>query len=226
MHSQSVLQEKVHLDIFLTAVPKYGIVASKMILKNKLDYREIQSAINLGKQKEFSIFILKYLVLTYGGLYSILHLEYANMDTLNIIARQPQIKLETHTLRALMKQILEGMRAFHSAGLVHRDIKCDNILLHSPPGSGRVHTKISDFGFTEIEDINSKQTNFFWSKELLQKPVISTQKADMDIKCDNILLHSPPGSGRVHTKISDFGFTEIEDINSKQTNFFWNTSLY
>ncbi|KAA6373893.1 MAG: hypothetical protein EZS28_030579, partial [Streblomastix strix] len=55
--------------------------------------------------------------------------------TLDIIAKQPDIQLPTQTLRALMKQIFEGMRAFHSSGLVHRDIKCDNILLHSPPGS-------------------------------------------------------------------------------------------
>ncbi|KAA6353651.1 MAG: hypothetical protein EZS28_050822, partial [Streblomastix strix] len=74
-------------------------------------------------------------------------MEYANMMTLDIIAKYPDIPLPTYTLRALMKQILEGMRTFHSSGLVHRDIKCDNILLHSPPGYGRVHAKISDFGF-------------------------------------------------------------------------------
>ncbi|KAA6391438.1 MAG: hypothetical protein EZS28_013036 [Streblomastix strix] len=50
------------------------------------------------------------------------------------------------------------MRVFHSSGLVHRDIKCDNILLHSPPGSGRVHAKISDFGFAKKVDLNNKQT--------------------------------------------------------------------
>ncbi|KAA6376221.1 MAG: hypothetical protein EZS28_028254, partial [Streblomastix strix] len=55
-------------------------------------------------------------------------------------AKQPNIPLPTYTLRALMKQILEGMKAFHSSGLVHRDIKCDNILLQSPRVSGRVHS--------------------------------------------------------------------------------------
>jgi serine/threonine protein kinase len=41
---------------------------------------------------------------------------------------------------------------------LYRDIKCDNILLHSPPGSGRVHAKISDFGFAKKVDLNNKQT--------------------------------------------------------------------
>ncbi|KAA6373250.1 MAG: hypothetical protein EZS28_031223 [Streblomastix strix] len=85
-------------------------------------------------------------------------MEYANMMTLDIIAKQSDITLPTFTLKALMKQILEGMRAFHSSGLVHRDIKFDNILLHSPPGSGRVHAKISDFGFAKKVDLNNKQT--------------------------------------------------------------------
>ncbi|KAA6385969.1 MAG: putative protein kinase [Streblomastix strix] len=111
-------------------------------------------------------------------------MEYANMTTLDIIAKQLDIPLPTYTLRALMKQILEGMRAFHSSGLVHRDIKCDNILLHSPPGSGRVHAKISDFGFAKKVDLNNKQTYtagtipFMSPEQFLENPII-TQKVDI-----------------------------------------------
>ncbi|KAA6380594.1 MAG: putative Multidrug resistance-associated protein, partial [Streblomastix strix] len=42
--------------------------------------------------------------------------------------------------------VFEGISFIHNAGLVHRDIKCDNLLLHSPPGSGRDYAKISDLG--------------------------------------------------------------------------------
>ncbi|KAA6389624.1 MAG: putative serine/threonine protein kinase [Streblomastix strix] len=110
--------------------------------------------------------------------------EYANMRTLNIIAAQPQILLPSFTLRALMKQIMEGMRAFHSAGLVHRDIKCDNILLHSPPGSGRVYAKISDFGFAKKVDLNNEQTYLagtipFMSPEQFHENSIITQAVDI-----------------------------------------------
>ncbi|KAA6391446.1 MAG: hypothetical protein EZS28_013025 [Streblomastix strix] len=84
-------------------------------------------------------------------------MEYANMMMLDIIANQQQIPLPKYTLRALMKQILEGMRAFHSSGLIHRDVKCNNILLHSPPGSGRVHVKISDFGLSKKENAISEK---------------------------------------------------------------------
>ncbi|KAA6379854.1 MAG: putative serine/threonine protein kinase [Streblomastix strix] len=117
-------------------------------------------------------------------LYPCLQMEYANMMTLDIIAKYPYIPLPTYILRALMKQIFEGMRAFHSSGLVHRDIKCDNILLHSPPGSGRVHAKISDFGFAKKVDLNNKQTYFagtipFMSPEQFYENPIITQKVDI-----------------------------------------------
>ncbi|KAA6392392.1 MAG: putative serine/threonine protein kinase [Streblomastix strix] len=133
-----------------------------------------------------------------------LELEYANMMTLNIIGKQPEILLPSYTLRALMKQILEGMRAFHSSGLVHRDIKCDNILLHSPPGSGRVHAKISDFGFAKKVDLNNKQTYLagtipFMSPEQFHENPIVTQKVDiyaLGITFCKLITHKYPVNER------------------------------
>ncbi|KAA6393251.1 MAG: putative serine/threonine protein kinase [Streblomastix strix] len=106
------------------------------------------------------------------------------MRALDIIAKHPQILLPSFTLRALMKQILEGMRAFHKEDLVHRDIKCDNILLHSPPGSGRVYAKISDFGFAKYEDLTHEQTYTagtitYMAPEIFKKPLVVTQKVDI-----------------------------------------------
>ncbi|KAA6391569.1 MAG: hypothetical protein EZS28_012905 [Streblomastix strix] len=44
----------------------------------------------------------------------------------------------------------------------------------------------------------------------------AANKLLIDIKCDNILLHSPPGSGRVHIKMSDFGLAKQEDLINEQ----------
>ncbi|KAA6360392.1 MAG: hypothetical protein EZS28_044081, partial [Streblomastix strix] len=106
-------------------------------------------------------------------------MEYSNMQTLNIIAKYPQISLKSHTLRALMKQILVGMKEFHSA-----DIKCDNILLHSPPGSGRVYVKIADFGLAMKEDLENEQTYVagtlpYWAQEFFNRHLKSTFKVDI-----------------------------------------------
>ncbi|KAA6387845.1 MAG: putative serine/threonine protein kinase [Streblomastix strix] len=156
---------------------EYGFAAAKIIEKEKYN--------KLEWKKGLSPFILKYYKFADNRKCNIIVMEYANLKTLNIIAKQPQIPLPSYTLRALMKQILEGMRVFHSAGLIHRDIKPDNILLHSPPGSGRVHVKISDFGFAKQEDNSkTKQTQLvgtlpFMSPELFDEYTIITQKVDM-----------------------------------------------
>ncbi|KAA6375539.1 MAG: putative protein kinase [Streblomastix strix] len=111
-------------------------------------------------------------------------MEYANINTLNIVAQQRQIPLPSYVLRALMIQILAGIKTFHDSGLVHRDIKPDNILLNSPPGSGRVYSKISDFGFAKYEDLINEQTYTagtlpFMAPEMFKKPLIVTQKVDI-----------------------------------------------
>ncbi|KAA6396938.1 MAG: hypothetical protein EZS28_007534 [Streblomastix strix] len=92
------------------------------------------------------------------------------------------------------------MCVFHSAGLIHRDIKCDNILLHSPPGSGRVYAKISDFGFAKKADSTNKQTYLagtipFMAPELFKRPIISTQKVDiyaLGVTFYRLIVHTYP----------------------------------
>ncbi|KAA6354465.1 MAG: putative AGC family protein kinase, partial [Streblomastix strix] len=66
--------------------------------------------------------------------------------------------LPISTIRAIMKQILLGLRLLHEKGIVHRDIKEPNILLHSPPGSGRVIFKIGDLGIVKILKNVNKET--------------------------------------------------------------------
>ncbi|KAA6394886.1 MAG: putative myosin light chain kinase [Streblomastix strix] len=59
-----------------------------------------------------------------------------------------------------MKQIVECLRLMHEQGLIHRDIKDQNILLHSPIGSNRVEIKIADFGLVKVQKGDGKRTTF------------------------------------------------------------------
>ncbi|KAA6380596.1 MAG: hypothetical protein EZS28_023878, partial [Streblomastix strix] len=103
------------------------------------------------------------------------------MKSLEIIAQQPHYHLPSYTLRALMLQILEGM-----------DIKLENILLHSPNDSGRVHAKISDFGFAKVlgylipkgRDVTNDPTQLkgsrpYMAPELYKGQIQLTQKIDV-----------------------------------------------
>ncbi|KAA6359775.1 MAG: hypothetical protein EZS28_044698 [Streblomastix strix] len=95
------------------------------------------------------------------------------------------------------------MRIFHETELVHRDIKCDNILLHCPPGTGRVYAKISDFGFAKKEDQIHEQTYFAgtlpFMAQQFHKSAFITQKVDiyaLGITFYNIIAHKYPVNER------------------------------
>jgi len=58
------------------------------------------------------------------------------------IARGP---LPIATVVELGRQMMRGLGAVHEAGIVHRDIKPDNVMLHAPPDGPRT-VKLVDFG--------------------------------------------------------------------------------
>ncbi|KAA6402435.1 MAG: hypothetical protein EZS28_002041 [Streblomastix strix] len=88
-----------------------------------------------------------------------------------------------------MKQALEGVKVLHKAAIIHR-----------PPGSGRVHVKISDFGLAKIQQFQNVQiytqgTLPFMAPELFKWPIIVTQKVDiyaLGITFYKLLLHELP----------------------------------
>ncbi|KAA6391337.1 MAG: hypothetical protein EZS28_013136 [Streblomastix strix] len=148
--------------VYETYDRQYGIVAVKIIQKEKFDVRELKAAKIINKEAELCPFIMDH-------------------------KQQKPNKIE-------------GMRVFHNTGLVHRDIKCDNILLHSPPGTGRVYAKISDFGFAKKVDLIHEQTYLagtlpYMSPEQFHEKALITQKVDiyaLGITFYSIIIHKFP----------------------------------
>ncbi|KAA6370837.1 MAG: hypothetical protein EZS28_033635, partial [Streblomastix strix] len=91
-------------------------------------------------------------------------------------------------IRAIMRQLLESLRLMHENGIIHRDIKGQNILLHSPPGSGLIVLKIADFGLIkEQKDVHQSTmmtvagTVPFMSPEMLMGTEDGEVKADTKV---------------------------------------------
>ena len=100
------------------------------------------------ERKEFSISI---------------YLEYISGGSVGSCLRKHG-KFEESVVRSLTRQTLEGLAYLHGEGILHRDLKADNILLDLD-GS----CKISDFGISKKSDniygndvTNSMQGSVFW----------------------------------------------------------------
>ncbi|KAA6355464.1 MAG: hypothetical protein EZS28_049009 [Streblomastix strix] len=119
-----------------------------MMRFEKFDQREWDAAGKLNQPEYQCPFIMKYLRAKAFQTDTVILMEYANAKSLDSIVKDKTKNLSSGTYRALSKQILEGMRLVHASGLIHRDIKAENIMMHSLNGSIKV--KIADFGLAKV----------------------------------------------------------------------------
>ncbi|KAA6384640.1 MAG: putative Serine/threonine-protein phosphatase 5 [Streblomastix strix] len=142
-----VLGEGAFGRVFQVRNERLGVMAAKIMEESKFEYSEWQAGIQLTRNVQ-NPFVLRYHEATLNGQNVLILMEYSNMGDLEDVLESKK-DIPIPMIRVIMKHILEGLKIMHEKGLIHRDIKEPNILLHSPPGSGRVILKICDFGLVK-----------------------------------------------------------------------------
>ncbi|EFO21383.1 CAMK/TSSK protein kinase [Loa loa] len=92
-------------------------------------------------------------------------------DLLQKIRRKS--KVNEREGRIHFRQLIEAMKYLKSMEIVHRDIKCENILLDSCE-----NVKITDFGFARLLKIGEKSKTFCGSRAYLAPEIIRAQPYD------------------------------------------------
>ncbi|KAA6389710.1 MAG: hypothetical protein EZS28_014766 [Streblomastix strix] len=142
--------------VFLSYNKDIGLIAAKVMQSKVFDENEWDAAGRL-QQGEPIPFIVQFKSAKNFGEYVVILMEFANLKSLDNIIKK-NYALTPGTLRAIARQLFEGLRLIHSRGLVHRDIKGENLMMHCPPGSNRVIVKIADFGLVKLQGGGVQQT--------------------------------------------------------------------
>ncbi|KAA6399336.1 MAG: putative SNF1A/AMP-activated protein kinase [Streblomastix strix] len=197
------------IRVYLAFHNDLGVIAAKVLRIEKFDEKEWDAAGALNKPEFQCPFVVKYLFAKQFENDVVILMSYANAKSLDVIVKNQYQFLSIPTFRALAKQLLEGLRIIHSAKLIHRDIKSENIMLHAQQGN--VKAKIADFGLAKINQenqlkITSCGTPLNMAPELVNHSFYSDNKVDiwsLGVVFFQLLTHEYP--------IQAGGFPELQN---------------
>lgn len=120
-----------------------------------------------------------------GGRYPYYAMEFIDGDSILEFARRQKLSIDDRV--ELFRKVCEAMQYAHEHGVVHRDIKPDNVLVHRPHGTTSVtgpsvaQPKILDFGVAQLTDPDLAVTMATGTGQLIGSiPYMSPEQAAAD----------------------------------------------
>jgi eukaryotic-like serine/threonine-protein kinase len=127
--------------------------------------------------------------------------------------------LEESAALKIIQQAAEGLKAAHAAGILHRDLKPDNLLLTD---EGTI--KLADLGISQNLAVAGQQSPEFWASPPYVAPEVIRGIADNDIRSDiyslgvtlfELLAGQPPFVADTPEEVMQMHLTEpVPDIQS------------
>ena len=133
---------------------------------SQLDHENIVSVIDFGKTDDGGVFLI---------------MELLRGKTLQ--ARMDQGRLSLEEIVAITLQVCRALSAAHAAGIVHRDMKPDNIFLTQRPG-GRPMVKVLDFGISKAREGTLREGRITKQGQLLGSPEYMSPEASRGDEVD------------------------------------------
>ncbi|KAG2484596.1 hypothetical protein HYH03_016637 [Edaphochlamys debaryana] len=103
--------------------------------------------------------------------YCYLVLELLECDLHTYLQARPEAS-ELRQVKSVMYQVLSGLRHAHSRGIMHRDLKPQNLLVGADGAGGRVKVKIADFGLARgyLPEVDQAAAYTDWVVTLYYRP--------------------------------------------------------
>ena len=141
MANHIILNKKVALKVMTLSQIKDPYVMKNLqreaSIMSRLNHPHVVALYEVCSSKDFFCLALEFFP---GG------------NLCDLVQDNPNGKLEKEQSRIYFKQLVEGMDYIHSKGIIHRDIKLENILLNKE----KTNLVIEDFGLSNFWDPGTK----------------------------------------------------------------------
>ncbi|ELP85520.1 protein kinase domain containing protein, partial [Entamoeba invadens IP1] len=164
LHEEKRLGEGSFGIVYLGEFRGYKVAIKKMKegCNDEIKMKEFEKEVNMLDK-----FRSDYLVHFYGAVFIpnkiCMVTEFAQFGSLNdLIKNKKKITIQKEIKIKVMNDMANGLLYLHTNGIVHRDIKPDNLLVFSLDINDKVNAKLTDFG--SARNINLLMTNMTFTK--------------------------------------------------------------